>query len=263
MPPADRPAAPRHVSSGFSVSAPTTITSVAAIRSDPRTPRREWSLFEATLLEGEEHPLRRTTSSLSTTAGTSTSLNTSPAFSRNATGLSLPMGSSQSSPSGSGNRHSYPASTSLATPGLGPGFDAVINPITRSRPVSGAAYTSTPSFSSSPSASGAGTPVNMAGSQRQRWRSSRAGGASPGDRNSWYFGSVRGPGTSTVGSPILEQDAQEGYFDGTTSSSEPEQLATLKTTPGALGDDESTPRGPQPLLQPPYRYQPPAYSTPD
>ena len=63
MPPTnhERPPVPRHQSS----SAPTTITSVADIRADPRTPPREWSLFETTLLEGEEHPLRRTTSSLS------------------------------------------------------------------------------------------------------------------------------------------------------------------------------------------------------
>lgn len=91
--------------SADSVSAPATITSVDAIRNDPRTPQREWSLFETVLLEGEEHPLRRTASSAS-------------------------FAQSQGQ-----NRSSFPSS--LSTPGLGPGLDAVINSGTGSFPVTG------------------------------------------------------------------------------------------------------------------------------
>src|ERR1700733_8522074 len=43
---------------------PTTI-SADATRDDPRTPHREWSVLEATLLEGQEHPLRRINSAAS------------------------------------------------------------------------------------------------------------------------------------------------------------------------------------------------------
>ena len=41
-------------------SANPTVTSLDAIRDDPRTPQREWSVLETILLEGQEHPLRRT-----------------------------------------------------------------------------------------------------------------------------------------------------------------------------------------------------------
>lgn len=44
-------------------SVPATVTSLDAARNDHRMPQREWSLFETILLEGEEHPLRRTASS--------------------------------------------------------------------------------------------------------------------------------------------------------------------------------------------------------
>lgn len=46
-------------------SANPTLTSLDAIRDDPRTPQREWSVLEAILLEGQEHPLRRTNSTAS------------------------------------------------------------------------------------------------------------------------------------------------------------------------------------------------------
>lgn len=69
-------------------------SSLGAMRNDAHVPqRREWSLLESTLLEGEEHPLRRTASSASFVGAQS-----------------------------SQHRYSYPPS--LSTPSLGQGLDA-------------------------------------------------------------------------------------------------------------------------------------------